>query len=57
MVVGDQWLTDGLLARRLSGTFIRIALPRDGVPAWPAVQSLAGVVVRPLFRRVRQVNG
>ena len=46
-VIGDQVLTDGLLALRLRGVFLHWHhdLP---VPWWPRLQRLAGRFVRPL---------
>jgi hypothetical protein len=49
-VVGDQVLTDGLLAWRLRGTFVQLALPRQA-PAVYRLQALAGRLVAGLFFR------
>jgi len=52
-VVGDQLLTDGLLARRLGCAFLHWDPPLDGVPAGPRVLRLLGRLARPvLFGRV-----
>ena len=47
-VVGDQILTDGLLAYRLAAVFVH--LPAVGqVPWWPRLQALSGRAVRRLL--------
>ena len=51
VVVGDQWLIDGLLAWRLGARFV---LWKDARPSpwWAKLQFAAGLVlVRPLYRR------
>jgi predicted HAD superfamily phosphohydrolase YqeG len=51
VVVGDQVLTDGLLARRLGYHFLHYRPPQPG-PVGPRVLDLAGRLGRPLiFRR------
>jgi hypothetical protein len=50
VVIGDQILTDGLLAHRLAASFVH--LQRNGeVPWWPAAQAFAGRFLRTLFFR------
>jgi len=51
VVIGDQVLTDGLLARRLGYFFLHYRHPRTG-PAGPHLLDTAGELARPLiFRR------
>ncbi|HVT67846.1 MAG TPA: hypothetical protein VHF26_08870, partial [Trebonia sp.] len=47
-VVGDQLLTDGLLARRLGCVFLHWDPPLDRVPAGPRVLRLLGRLARPV---------
>jgi hypothetical protein len=49
-VVGDQRLTDGLLAHRLRGTFLHTG-PVPGTPLWPRLQARAGALTGRLFTR------
>jgi hypothetical protein len=56
VVVGDQWLIDGLLAWRLGARFV---LWKDSRPSpwWAKLQLAAGLVlIRPWHRRVRVAN-
>lgn len=48
VVVGDQVLTDGLLARRLDYAFLHYRPPQRA-PAGPRILDLAGRVARPLI--------
>jgi predicted HAD superfamily phosphohydrolase YqeG len=48
-VVGDQVLTDGLLARRLGYTFLHYRPRPGGAPFGPRVLSAFGEVLRPLL--------
>ncbi len=52
-LIGDQVLTDGLLARRLGYTFVQYTPPeREGMPRRPWLLAQAGRLARPLlFRR------
>lgn len=51
-VIGDQVITDGLLARRLGYTFVQYTPERERVPGRPWLLAQCGRVVRPLlFRR------
>lgn len=50
VVVGDQTLTDGLVAHRLAADFVH--MPHHGrVPWWPAAQAFAGRFLRALLFR------
>lgn len=50
VVIGDQILTDGLLAHRLGADFVH--MPHHGrVPWWPAAQAFAGRFLRRLLFR------
>ena len=53
VLIGDQVLTDGLLARRLGYTFVQYTPPeREGVPRGPWLLAQAGRLASPLlFRR------
>lgn len=52
-VIGDQVLTDGLLARRLRYTFIRCTPALSRTPAGPWLLARTGQLIRPLlFRRL-----
>lgn len=52
IVVGDQVLTDGLLARRLGYTFLHYLPERAGMPRGPKLLSRFGGLIRPfLFAR------
>lgn len=54
VVIGDQWLIDGLLAWRLNARFV-LWTERRPSPWWATLQQLAGLVlVRPLYRRERR---
>jgi hypothetical protein len=48
IVIGDQPLTDGLLAWALQGRFISLVLPGPE-PRWPAFQRFIGTLLLPLF--------
>jgi predicted HAD superfamily phosphohydrolase YqeG len=49
-VIGDQVLTDGLLARRLGYTFLHYRPPMSGAPIRPQLlQGLGRLARRPLF--------
>jgi predicted HAD superfamily phosphohydrolase YqeG len=50
VVIGDQLMTDGLLARRLGYAFLHYR-PAEPAPAGPRLLDLAGRVVRPLIFR------
>lgn len=47
IVIGDQILTDGLLARRLEYTFLHYSPERAGMPGGPKLLSRFGGLVRP----------
>jgi predicted HAD superfamily phosphohydrolase YqeG len=47
IVIGDQVLTDGLLARRLGYTFLHFCPERASMPRGPRVLSRFGGLVRP----------
>ena len=49
LVLGDQILTDGILAWRLGCPFIQYQLERTGEPAWPRIMRAAGNLLAPLF--------
>jgi predicted HAD superfamily phosphohydrolase YqeG len=49
LVIGDQILTDGLLARRLGYTLLHYSPGRDSVPLGPRVLSGCGELVRPFI--------
>ena len=52
VVIGDQVLTDGLLARRLGFTFLHYSPAPAGMPRGPRLLSQVGELVRPvLFAR------
>ena len=53
VVVGDQYLTDGLLAWRFGFSF-GLVKASTHQPAWPRVQLLVGRVLCPLFFGQRQ---
>jgi predicted HAD superfamily phosphohydrolase YqeG len=55
MLVGDQVLTDGLLARRLGYLFVHITPPHGHVPPRPWLLSRLGLVLRPLLFRKAQL--
>jgi predicted HAD superfamily phosphohydrolase YqeG len=56
-VIGDQVLTDGLLAYRLGFTFLHWDPRLAGVPIGPRAMNLLGRVARPLlFGRARAVR-
>jgi hypothetical protein len=48
VVVGDQLMTDGLLARRLNYAFLHYR-PPERAPAGPMLLDLAGRLARPLI--------
>lgn len=51
VVTGDQWLIDGLLARRFHAHFVLWKDPRPS-PVWARLQyALGWLIVRPLFKR------
>jgi hypothetical protein len=51
VVVGDQWLIDGLLAWRLGARFI-LWIDARPTPRWAEAQRLVGLMlVRPFYRR------
>lgn len=53
-VIGDQLLTDGLLARRLGCAFLHWDPPLAAIPAGPRLLQLLGRLARPaVFGRVR----
>lgn len=53
MLIGDQLLTDGLLARRLGYLFVHVTPERKHVPPRPWLLSQLGRLLRPLlFRRL-----
>lgn len=47
-VIGDQFLTDGLLARRLGAVYIESPLSTQDEPAWPRMMRRLGQWLRPL---------
>jgi predicted HAD superfamily phosphohydrolase YqeG len=51
VVVGDQVLTDGFLARGLARPFVRVAGSSRWEPAWPRLMRRAGSAVAPVFFR------
>jgi predicted HAD superfamily phosphohydrolase YqeG len=51
VVIGDQVLTDGLLARRLGYTFLHCAPAASGIPLGPQLMKRCGDVLRPLIFR------
>jgi predicted HAD superfamily phosphohydrolase YqeG len=52
VVIGDQVVTDGILARRLGYTFVLYGTPAGGVPLGPRLMGAWGQMLRPLlFRR------
>jgi predicted HAD superfamily phosphohydrolase YqeG len=54
VVIGDQILTDGLLARRLGYTFFDLAPPLKSIPLGPQLLNRSGRLLRPLlFARSR----
>jgi hypothetical protein len=58
VVVGDQWLIDGVLARRLGARFILWDDYRRRPPLWTKLQLLAGIVtVRPFYTCTRSEPG
>jgi hypothetical protein len=54
-VIGDQVLTDGLLAYRLEGNFLHWR-SRCAVPLWPRVQMMAGRLVESVFFALRDLS-
>jgi predicted HAD superfamily phosphohydrolase YqeG len=55
MLVGDQLLTDGLLARRLGYLFVHVTPRSEHVPPRPWLLSRLGLLVRPLLFRKTQL--
>jgi predicted HAD superfamily phosphohydrolase YqeG len=55
-VIGDQVVTDGLLAFRLGGSFVHWQ-PRDAMPLWPRMQTLAGRLIMNAFFLSLQPSG
>lgn len=54
VVVGDQVVTDGLLALRLGYAFVLYGTPAGAVPLGPRLMGAGGQLLRPLlFRRAR----
>ncbi len=53
-VIGDQVLTDGLLAHRLGGSFLHWR-SGDAMPPWPRAQAIAGRLIENVFFSVRVV--
>lgn len=54
VVVGDQLVTDGLLALRLDYAFVLYGTPAGAVPLGPRLMGAGGQLLRPLlFRRAR----
>lgn len=52
VVIGDQVVTDGILARRLGYTFVQYGVPAGAVPLGPRLMGAWGQMLRPLlFRR------
>jgi predicted HAD superfamily phosphohydrolase YqeG len=51
VLIGDQVLTDGLLAWRLGYTFVQYAPERERVPGGPWLLAQAGRLARPLLFR------
>jgi predicted HAD superfamily phosphohydrolase YqeG len=51
IVIGDQVLTDGLLARRLGYTFLHCCTEPAGMPRGPRLLSRLGAVARPVLWR------
>jgi predicted HAD superfamily phosphohydrolase YqeG len=49
VVIGDQVLTDGLLARRLGYTFLHFSPAPAAMPRGPRLLSQAGELVRPIL--------
>jgi predicted HAD superfamily phosphohydrolase YqeG len=57
VLIGDQVVTDGLLAHRIGYAFVHYRPPSAGRPAGPALLSDLGEVLRPLlFRRDRVIS-
>jgi len=57
VVVGDQWLVDGLLAYRLNARFVLWDDRVHRSPVWARLQQLAGLVaVRPHYARTAPVR-
>lgn len=58
VLIGDQVLTDGLLAWRLSYTFVQYTpQEREGTPRGPWLLAQAGRLARPLLFRQRGQHG
>jgi hypothetical protein len=49
LVIGDQAVTDGILARRLGYAFVLYDAGAPGTPAGPRLMGAAGRLVRPLL--------
>lgn len=57
MVIGDQVATDGILARRLSYTFVLLDPQLSEVPFGPRLMGAGGRLVRPvLFTRAKPTS-
>ena len=52
VVIGDQVLTDGLMAWRLNAAFVQVPLPARSSPAVRAQASLGRIVASLFFRRL-----
>jgi predicted HAD superfamily phosphohydrolase YqeG len=53
-VIGDQVLTDGLLAYRLGGNFLHWR-PDHTVPLWPRMQTIAGKLIEDVFFSLQDI--
>jgi predicted HAD superfamily phosphohydrolase YqeG len=53
LVIGDQMVTDGLLAWRLRATFVHFLRSADAEPAWPRLLRRAGRAIEGLIFRGR----
>lgn len=49
VVIGDQVVTDGILARRLGYSFVQYDPHMRGVPAGPRLMGAGGKLIRPLL--------
>jgi hypothetical protein len=49
VVIGDQVVTDGILARRLGYTFVLYVPEEPGVPLAPRLMAACGRLLRPVF--------
>jgi hypothetical protein len=57
VVIGDQVLTDGLLARRLGYVFLHCGPQQGGVPPGPWLLERCGRLVRPLVFTAKAIPG